>query len=90
MLDENMPPSIPVEQKRRGRPATGQLPAIGVRLPAELIERVDDWATKNNSGLTRSEAVRRLLEFGLASAPKPKSRRARSIKVAKLNASNDV
>ena len=49
------------------------------------MQALDAFAASNN--LSRSEAIRRLVEIGLAKAPKPK--RARSIPVGKLNASND-
>jgi len=60
--------SITVKRKKRGRPATGQTPFVGVRLSTTLTDQVDDWAAKNNGGLSRSEAIRRLVEIGL-SAP---------------------
>ena len=44
----------------RGRKFTETIP---VRLELEAAERVEDWAAKN--GLTRSDAVRRLVELGL-------------------------
>jgi hypothetical protein len=59
-----MAKSITVNAKRRGRPATGQDPVSAVRLPADLTEEIDSWATKNNAE-TRSEAIRRLVELGL-------------------------
>jgi Ribbon-helix-helix protein, copG family len=37
---------------------------VGLRLPHEFTARVDQWAKKN--GVTRSEAVRRLVDLGLA------------------------
>src|SRR5262245_24139578 len=37
---------------------------VGVRLPAALTEQIDAWA--NTNGVGRSEAVRRLIETGLA------------------------
>ena len=36
---------------------------IGARLPVKLIERIDDYA--RSEGITRSEAMRRLIEAGL-------------------------
>jgi Arc/MetJ-type ribon-helix-helix transcriptional regulator len=59
-----MAKSITVNAKRRGRPATGQDPVSAVRLPAELTEEIDRWATKNDAK-SRSEAIRRLVELGL-------------------------
>src|ERR1700739_3392581 len=55
--------SINVEQKKRGRPATGQDRNIGVRLPDALIAEVDEWASQRE--ITRSEAVRLLVKRGL-------------------------
>jgi Arc/MetJ-type ribon-helix-helix transcriptional regulator len=55
---------IPVNVKRRGRPATGQDPVSAVRLPANLTDEIDEWANKNGAE-SRSEAIRRLVELGL-------------------------
>jgi Arc/MetJ-type ribon-helix-helix transcriptional regulator len=42
---------------------------VTARMPAPLIKSVDSWAAKNADG-SRSEAIRRLVELGLAgSAP---------------------
>ena len=68
-----MAKSISVKPKKRGRPATGRDPLVGVRIPVELIAELDGWA-KHNS-VTRSEAVRQLIEGGLPKAAKrPPSR----------------
>jgi hypothetical protein len=56
--------SILVIRKRRGRPATGQHPIMAVRLPQELIERIDEWMKACNAR-SRSDAIRRLIELGL-------------------------
>jgi predicted DNA-binding protein len=61
-----MAKSIKVLPKRRGRPATGKDPFVGVRLPPSLIEAIDTWAEA--SSVTRSEAMRRLIEAGLERA----------------------
>jgi hypothetical protein len=61
-----MAQSITVKPKRRGRPATGRDPLIGVRLPPELIAALDDRAAV--LGISRSEALRRLMELGLEHA----------------------
>lgn len=55
-----------VNQNKRGRPATGRDPVSAVRLPHELTSGVDAWAAKHE--ISRSEAIRRLVELGLASA----------------------
>jgi hypothetical protein len=59
-----MKKSIKVNQKRRGRPATGRDPVSAVRLPVELTAEVDSWAEQHET--TRSEAIRRLVEIGLS------------------------
>jgi hypothetical protein len=58
--------SISVSHKKRGRPATGETPQIGVRLSGFLLAGVERFAEHENIG--RSEAVRQLLEIGLAAA----------------------
>src|SRR5580692_1255824 len=56
---------IAVKPEKRGRPATGRDPFVGVRLPREMIEQIDEWS-KQSGAETRSEAIRRLVELGLA------------------------
>jgi hypothetical protein len=48
--------SISVKQKKRGRPATGTDPAVGLRFPPEHLDAVDRYAEAE--GITRSEAIR--------------------------------
>ena len=56
--------SIKENQKRkRGRPATGRDPAITARVPEKAIKLLDKWAKRE--GITRGEAMRRLIEAGL-------------------------
>jgi hypothetical protein len=69
-----MAKSITVKRKKRGRPATGTNPLIGVRMPPPTIARLDQWAAEN--GTTRSETIRRLVEQALsASAARPYSKK---------------
>ncbi|MEZ7136825.1 ribbon-helix-helix domain-containing protein [Komagataeibacter sp. SM21] len=49
--------------RKKGRPPTGTDPMLAGRVPAEMIEAVTDWAKAN--GITRSEAIRRLIARGL-------------------------
>jgi hypothetical protein len=56
--------SIIVIRKKRGRPATGQHPVMAVRLPQELIDRIDKWM-KACDARSRSDAIRQLIELGL-------------------------
>jgi len=54
-----------VRQKKMGRPITVEAEkAIGIRLPARLLDSIDDWAKANMA--SRSEAIRRLVERQLA------------------------
>lgn len=54
-------------QKRRGRPPTGKTPISAIRLHPELRAELDAWiARQPDPKPSRSEAIRRLLERGLA------------------------
>src|SRR4051812_36072812 len=80
-----MKKSIKVDQKkRRGRPATGRGVMISSRIPALVVDAVDGWALQNET--TRSDAVRRLVEVGLAvnpaARPKATSGAARAAELA--------
>jgi len=57
------PPISAKRKKKRGRPATGTDPMIGLRLSKKETARLDRWAKAN--GYTRSEAIRVLIERGL-------------------------
>jgi hypothetical protein len=65
--------SISVKPKSRGQPATGVDPVIGVRLEIDAIGRLDHYAKAEQ--ISRSEAIRRLIELGLQAAEKAKARR---------------
>jgi metal-responsive CopG/Arc/MetJ family transcriptional regulator len=62
--------SIPVLQKKRGRPPTGQDPVLAVRLPPALRSAIETWAEQQNDKPSRSEAIRRLIEFALKAKQK--------------------
>jgi Arc/MetJ-type ribon-helix-helix transcriptional regulator len=59
-----------VIRKKRGRPATD--PQVALRMPPDLIERIDRWVKRNGKG-SRSEAMRHLLELSLRAPKKRKS-----------------
>jgi Arc/MetJ-type ribon-helix-helix transcriptional regulator len=59
-----------LHKKGRGRPATGHDPTTTIRLSPEFREKVDEWAARQEDKPPRSEAIRRLVELGLAAAPK--------------------
>jgi hypothetical protein len=54
-----------IPKKRRGRPATGKGEGVLVRFQSEGLEAVDNWIAKQPDGLSRPEAIRRLVEIGL-------------------------
>ena len=49
----------------------GRLPdrAIQMRVPDELLSAVDKWRSDQVPGLSRADAIRRLLGIGLTAAP---------------------
>ena len=57
-----------VAKRKMGRPATGRDPVISGRVPGEVIAALDAWAVK--AGVTRSEAMGRLIEASLKRRPK--------------------
>ena len=66
-------------QKRRGgkrpgsgRKPTGTDPARTIRLSDDFIDKVDAWAADQPDLPSRSEAIRRLVELGLAGKTKRK------------------
>jgi hypothetical protein len=62
-----MKKSINDNQKRRGRPATGTAPMIGVRMTLEFQKPIKAWAKSQDDRPTMAEAIRRLVEIGLGS-----------------------
>src|SRR5712671_94796 len=68
-----------VPKKKRGRPFTGvdnRDPVTAIRLSPEFRARIDAWAARQDDKPERSEAIRRLVERGLAGEPIGKSRRS--------------
>ena len=63
----------PVKQKSRGRPKGAAHPRfVGLRLPTEQMTAVDAWRATSPEPISRSEAIRRLIEAGLlVEADKP-------------------
>jgi hypothetical protein len=56
-----------ITKKKRGRPVTtGKGTLIGVRLLDDPMSTLDDWIAKQREpGLSRPEAIRRLIEIAL-------------------------
>jgi len=55
--------SISGNQKKRGRPATGERAHIAARVSDDEAARIDAWAEAH--GITRAEAIRRLIGMAL-------------------------
>jgi hypothetical protein len=65
-----MAKSTTIVKQKTGRPVEiGARKSIGLRLPEALLKRIDAWAKREKIG-ERSEAVRTLLERGLAGGRK--------------------
>src|SRR5919109_4511810 len=58
--------SVTARKKRRGAPPTAKHTLIGLRLEPGLLARVVRWAASQKDGPSRPEAMRRLVELGLA------------------------
>ena len=61
-----MKKTTPVKQKVMGRPRTGITPLIGFRADPVIRASIVRWAEKQADMPTLSEAIRRLVELGLA------------------------
>jgi Arc/MetJ-type ribon-helix-helix transcriptional regulator len=56
--------------KKRGRPkTTGRGEGVLLRLHKQLLATLDDWISRQDDRPSRPEAIRRLVEQALASAP---------------------
>jgi Arc/MetJ-type ribon-helix-helix transcriptional regulator len=75
--------------KARARPPAERNPASAVRLPAELTAAIDRWAVREKVG-SRSEAIRHLVELGLASARVTGQRNSESASKASQLAAEQV
>lgn len=72
MITKNMAKSNNSDiKKSRGRPATGQGTLLGVRLQPDQLAAIDAWTEKQRGeGMTRPEAIRRLIDLGLKAKTK--------------------
>jgi hypothetical protein len=62
--------------RKRGRPATGRGAQIQVRLQPILLKQIDLWRGDRSDAPSRPEAIRRLVQLGLAAHP---ARRAQPV-----------
>ena len=85
-----MAKSISVNKKSVGRPKKkgGVHPVTAVRLAPEISTRVDAWAAKQVDRLSRSDAIRRLVELGLTvrTAARPVGKPGRRLRAQELAA----
>jgi hypothetical protein len=63
-----MKKTTPVKQKVMGRPRTGTTPLMGFRADPVIRASIVRWAENQPDMPTLSEAIRRLVELGLAGA----------------------
>lgn len=53
------------DNPKRGRPATGKAPMVGVRMTEEFQNAIKAWAKKQSDDPPLATAIRRLVELGL-------------------------
>jgi hypothetical protein len=58
-----------ITRKRRGPAPTGKGALIGVRMQPPDLAELDSWIVSDGRGLTRPQAIRRLVELGLKAKP---------------------
>jgi len=76
--------------KRRGRPATGKDPLVSLRIPEERLAEVERWAAQQEGAPGRSEAIRRLVEKGLSTAPPTPRRKTKTVSKASEMAGKEI
>ncbi len=81
--------SVTIRKKKRRAPAAGEGPLIGLRLEPGALARVDRWAASQKDHPSRSEAVRRLVELGLAIAQRAGVRTKKAAQAAEM-ASHEI
>lgn len=82
-----MAKSISVITKKRGRPVTtGKGTLIGVRLLDEPLTALDHWIARQQDKPSRPEAIRRLVELGLAVKPAARPSTKAAARAAELAA----
>src|SRR6516162_3038780 len=76
--------SMTTRKKQRGAPATGKGTLTGLRLQAGLLARIDRWAASQEDDPSRPEAIRRLVELGLALAQPARVRTKKAAQAAEM------
>jgi hypothetical protein len=73
----------PVKQKVMGRPRTGTTPLMGFRADPVIRASIVRWAENQPDMPSLSEAIRRLVELGLAGGARPAGRSEKTAVKAK-------
>jgi hypothetical protein len=60
-----------ITRKRRGPAPTGKGTLIGVRAQPDMLRDIDAWIARQKEPPSRPEAIRRLVEQGLAKQQDP-------------------
>ena len=81
--------SVTKRKKKRGAPPAGEGALIGLRLEPEALARLDRWAASQKDDPSRAEAVRRLVELGLAIARRARVRTKKAAQAAEM-ASHEI
>ena len=76
-------------KKQRESPPSSKCTLIGLRLQPGLLARVDRWAASQKDDPSRPDAIRRLVELGLAIAQRAGGRTKKAAKAAEM-ASQEV
>jgi len=76
--------SVTVRKKKRAGRPTDKGTLIGLRLKPATLARVDRWAASQQDDPSRPEAIRRLVEQGLAIAPRAGTRTKKAAKAAEM------
>jgi hypothetical protein len=58
--------SIKAKPKKRGRPATGKDPMVGLRVSPSLRRSIEAWGAEQPDKPTLSESIRRMIEIAFA------------------------
>jgi hypothetical protein len=72
------------QKKKREPPPAGKGTLIGLRLERGPLARVDRWAASQKDDPPRPEAIRRLVELGLASTERAGARTKKAAKASEM------
>ncbi len=76
--------SVTKRKEKRGVRPAGEGTLIGLRLEPEALARVDRWAASQKDHPSRAEAVRRLVELGLAIGRRARMRTKKAAQAAEM------